>query len=125
MILNEGRKPSSSTPVRERSGRSPFIPAKKSSQNGLRTRNLQLATERSDTMNREHAEQEVARLADAWATAELRADTAFFERTLADDFIVVGPLGFILTKHEWMARHQSDDFKHDARDLDEFPVRYY
>ena len=76
-------------------------------------------------MNREHAEQEVARLADAWATAELRGDTASLERTLADDFIGVGPLGFMLTKHEWLARHQSGDLKYDALQLDEVTVRMY
>jgi ketosteroid isomerase-like protein len=76
-------------------------------------------------MNREHAEQEVARLADAWATAELRGDTAFLERTLADDFIGIGPLGFMLTKHEWLARHQSGDLKYDSLELDEVTVRVY
>ena len=76
-------------------------------------------------MNREYAEQEVARLADAWATAELRGDTAFLERTLADDFIGVGPLGFMLTKHEWLARHQSGDLKYDSLELDGVSVRMY
>jgi ketosteroid isomerase-like protein len=76
-------------------------------------------------MNRERTEQEVVRLADAWATAELRADTAFLEQTLADDFIGVGPLGFMLNKQEWLARHQSGDLKYDALDLDEVTVRVY
>ena len=76
-------------------------------------------------MNREHAEQEVARLADAWATAELRADTAFLEQTLADDFIGIGPLGFMLNKQEWLARHQSGDLKYDSLELDEVTVRVY
>ena len=61
-------------------------------------------------MNREHAEQEVARLADAWVTAELRSDIPLLERRLSDDFIGIGPLGFMLTRQEWIARHQSGDF---------------
>lgn len=76
-------------------------------------------------MNREHAEQEVVRLADAWATAELRGDTTFLESILADDFIGVGPLGFMLTKQEWLARHQSGDLKYESFSLDEVKVRVY
>ncbi len=76
-------------------------------------------------MNREHADQEVARLADAWAAAELRGDTAVLERTLADDFIGVGPLGFMLTKQEWLARHQSGALTYGSLDVDEVKVRVY
>jgi ketosteroid isomerase-like protein len=76
-------------------------------------------------MNREHVEQEVVRLADAWATAELRGDAAFLESTLADDFVGVGPLGFMLTKQEWLARHQSGDLKYESFNLDEIKVRVY
>jgi ketosteroid isomerase-like protein len=76
-------------------------------------------------MNREHAEQEVARLADAWVTAELRGDTAFLENTLADDFVGIEPLGFMLTKPEWLARHQSGDLKYESISLDEVKVRVY
>lgn len=76
-------------------------------------------------MNQEQTNQEVARLADAWATAELHGDTAFLEWTLADDFIGVGPLGFMLTKHEWLARHQSGDLTYDSLALDEVTVRVY
>ena len=76
-------------------------------------------------MNQEHAEQEVVRLADAWAKAELRGDVAFLERTLADDYIGIGPLGFMLTKQEWLARHQSGDLQYEAITLDEVKVRVY
>ncbi|HAE82843.1 MAG TPA: nuclear transport factor 2 family protein [Ktedonobacter sp.] len=76
-------------------------------------------------MNVEQIEQEVLRLADAWATAELRGDTAFLEARLTDDFIGIGPLGFMLTKQEWLARHRSGDLKYDAFNLDEVKVRVY
>ena len=76
-------------------------------------------------MNREHTEQEMVRLADTWATAELRGDTAFLENLLADDFIGIGPLGFLLTRQEWLARHQSGDLKYESFSLDEVKVRVY
>jgi ketosteroid isomerase-like protein len=76
-------------------------------------------------MNQEQMEQEVARLADVWATAELQSDTTFLEKILADDFVGVGPLGFLLTKQEWLARHQAGDLKYDALTLDEVKVRVY
>jgi len=76
-------------------------------------------------MKQEHAEQEVRRLSDAWSTAELRGDAAFLERTLADDFIGIGPLGFMLTKQEWLARHQSGGMKYNVHTLDELGVRTY
>jgi ketosteroid isomerase-like protein len=76
-------------------------------------------------MNRKQMEQEVAQLADTWATAELQGDTAFLEQLLADDFVGVGPLGFLLTKQQWLARYQSGDMKYSAHTLDEVRVRAY
>src|SRR6266478_7364984 len=76
-------------------------------------------------MNREQTEQEVLRLADTWAAAELRGDTAFLEDRLSDDFIGIGPLGFMLTKQEWLARHRSGDLKYESFSLDEVKVRVY
>ena len=76
-------------------------------------------------MNREHAEQEVVRLADAWANAELRGDTTLLERILADDYIGIGPLGFMLTMQEWLARHEAGDLKYESFSLDEVKVRVY
>ena len=76
-------------------------------------------------MNQAYAEQEVVHLADAWANAELRSEIAFLERQLAEDFIGVGPLGFLLTKQQWLARHQSGDLKYEVHTLDEVSVRAY
>lgn len=75
--------------------------------------------------NQNDTEQRLKQLAEEWASAELRSDTAFLEKTLADTFIGIGPLGFMLTKQEWLARHQSGDLQYNALDLDEVRVRVY
>ena len=76
-------------------------------------------------MDQERSKQEMARLADVWIAAELQGDIAFLERTLADDFVAVGPLGFMLTKREWIGRHQSGNMTYDALSMDEVTVRMY
>lgn len=76
-------------------------------------------------MSREQTEQEVTRLVNAWAAAELGRDVAFLESTLADDFVGIGPLGFMLTKQEWLARHQLGDLQYAAFTVDEIKVRVY
>jgi hypothetical protein len=60
-----------------------------------------------------------------WATAELRGDTTFLERNLADDFVCVGPYGFLLTKDEWLERHGSRKLRYESFRLDEVRGRFY
>lgn len=76
-------------------------------------------------MNQQQTEQEIKHLADVWTAAELRGDRAFIEKSLADDFIGIGPLGFLLNKQQWLERHQSDGLKYETLNLDEVQVRAY
>jgi hypothetical protein len=76
-------------------------------------------------MDREHVEREAARVAADWIAAELRGGTKFMERTLADDFVAVGPLGFMLTKPEWLERHHSGSLKYSSLKLDDITARVY
>ena len=68
---------------------------------------------------------DIETLGQEWATAELRADVSALRSMLTDDFIGIGPLGFMLTKQEWLDRHQSGDLIYDAVDLDQVTVRVY
>ena len=60
---------------------------------------------------------------DAWTEAERTADTATLERLLTDDFVGVGPLGFMLPKPAWLARHQSGDLTYESFGLEELNAR--
>lgn len=69
--------------------------------------------------------QQLEKLAGDWATAELRGGTTFLERNLADDFVGVGLYCFLLTKDEWLERHESRTLRYESFRLDEVRARLY
>ena len=76
-------------------------------------------------MNQEQIPLEVEKLAQTWTAAEVRGNITFMEQSFADDFLGVGPLGFLLTKQDWIERHQSGDLQYTSLNLDEMTVRVY
>jgi hypothetical protein len=55
----------------------------------------------------------------AWTTAEQAGDTDTLEQLLTAGFYGVGPLGFILPRAAWLARHHSGDLAYTAFGLDQ------
>jgi len=68
---------------------------------------------------------ELSKLAEDWAAAELGGDVGSLEEILADDFVAVGPRGFVLTKEQWTSRHESGSLGYRSFGLDEAEVRAY
>ena len=60
-----------------------------------------------------------------WADAERRADIAALDALLADDFVAVGPRGFVLNRQQYLEPRRSGDLKTDALSWQDVSVRDY
>lgn len=69
--------------------------------------------------------QQLERFEEDWATAELSGDTAFMEKALSDEFVGVGPRGFMLNKEDWLERHASGKLRYESFRLEEAEARLY
>jgi uncharacterized protein (TIGR02246 family) len=67
----------------------------------------------------------VLELVGEWADAELRGDAQALDTLLADDFVGVGPRGFVLTRDQWLARYRSGDLHNTSFQLRDPQVREY
>jgi ketosteroid isomerase-like protein len=72
-----------------------------------------------------HATDQVLELGQHWADAERAGDTHALEQLLADDFLLVGPLGFTLDKTQYLGSRRSGDVKHESLTWDDVHVRGY
>ena len=52
--------------------------------------------------------QDVLDLVERWAHAELAGDVDAYADLLDDEFVGVGPVGFVLDKQQWAQRHRGD-----------------
>ncbi|HZD00413.1 MAG TPA: nuclear transport factor 2 family protein [Actinomycetes bacterium] len=68
---------------------------------------------------------EVRDLGARWAAAERVGDTDALQPLLTDDFVGVGPLGYMLTKQQWLDRYTSGDFANQQFSWDDVTVRSY
>ena len=67
----------------------------------------------------------VQKLGQTWATAELRGDSTSLREVLVEDFVGVGPRGFMLTKEQWLSRHETGSLGYESFALNEMQVRLY
>lgn len=67
----------------------------------------------------------VEELETAWSQAETRADTGTLEAISTSDFQLVGPLGFVLDKPQWLDRYRSGDLVTHSLSLEDRTIRVY
>lgn len=63
------------------------------------------------------------RLTQRWLQAELDGDVGVLDEISNDDFVLVGPLGFVLTKQQWLDRYRSGDLHTSGLSWDDVSVR--
>ena len=68
-------------------------------------------------------EEQVREFGRVWAAAEERGDTAVLAGLAADGFRLVGPLGFVLDRDQWLARYGGGDLVTEKLAWDEVEVR--
>ena len=71
------------------------------------------------------ATDQVLGLGRQWAAAERSGDVDGLGPLLADDFLLVGPLGFVLDKAQYLGSRRSGDLKHDSLVWEDVRVRVY
>jgi ketosteroid isomerase-like protein len=71
------------------------------------------------------ADEQVRDLGRRWVEAEQRGDLATLDAITAPDFTLVGPLGFVLNKQQWLDRYRTGALVTRSLIWDEIEVRDY
>jgi ketosteroid isomerase-like protein len=79
--------------------------------------------ERIRPMSSEAAE--IEELGKRWVEAELAQDLAVMDALAHQDFILVGPLGFMLDKTQWLERYRNGDLVTSALDWRDTEIRIF
>jgi ketosteroid isomerase-like protein len=77
------------------------------------------------TGHTDRVDDELRELGQTWAEAERGGDIATLDGLLADDFVGVGPLGFMLGREQWLGRYKSGDLVNKRFDWEPVRVRSY
>jgi ketosteroid isomerase-like protein len=70
-------------------------------------------------------EQQINELGQAFAKAQQNGDLAALQELLTEDFRLVGPLGFVLDKQQWLQQYRSGALRITSLDWDDVDVRDY
>jgi ketosteroid isomerase-like protein len=66
---------------------------------------------------------EISQLLDRFAEAQSRSDLDALSQLLSDDFKLVGPLGFVVPKQQWLEQFHSGALQIESLEWDELDIR--
>jgi ketosteroid isomerase-like protein len=69
--------------------------------------------------------EQIHELGDRWVDAEIKGDVDTLDHLATDDFLLVGPFGFVLDKQQWLDRYRSGDFTTTSLAWHDVDVRDY
>lgn len=72
-----------------------------------------------------YTDEHVRELGRQWVEAELRGDFEALDALSMPDFTLVGPLGFVVDKNQWLDRHRIGIFKIAVLNWTDVTVRTY
>jgi ketosteroid isomerase-like protein len=70
-------------------------------------------------------QEELRELEQRWASAEIEADTSALDALAVDDFMLVGPVGFVLNKQQWLDRYRQRDLLTRSLSFEDTTTRAY
>ena len=73
----------------------------------------------------ENAEQQIKTLGEQLNAANLKGDTSFLEKVLADDYTGVRGDGSVLTKAQEIEKYKSGAIKYETNDVQDLKIRVY
>ncbi len=68
---------------------------------------------------------QVKQMVDQWVAALLDGDVQRLRRMTTDNFVTIGPLGFVLSKEQWLGSFNSGDLRYKTLKWDEISVSSY
>ena len=71
------------------------------------------------------ATEQILELGRRWAEAERRGDADALDALLHEDFVGVGPLGFVLDKRQWLEPRRNGDLKNSTFEWQDPSVRVF
>jgi ketosteroid isomerase-like protein len=69
--------------------------------------------------------QQILELGRRWAEAERHGDVAALDALLHEDFVGVGPLGFVLDRQQWLGPRRGGDLKNSTFEWQDPSVRVF